>query len=560
MLETLHIRNIALIEDETLEFHPGFSVLTGETGAGKSIIIGALNFALGERVSGKDLIRSGAEKASVEAIFSYDRYIALDALLSDNEIENQDGTLILTRDLSVSGRSVCRVNGCVVPLSVLKQFGDLLIDIHGQHEHQSLLDVRTHQRMLDRFRYEKICPLLERTADAYAHARDTANALKALDMNEREREYKLDLLRHQMNEIDAAHLIPGEEDTLLQRKRVLMNAQKIIDALAFTNESFKTEDGIMDRIASSRRCLSALADIGPEYATISDRVTDAYYALEDIADSLHALFESSAFDENELEDVEQRLALIHTLKRKYSKEVEEILAYRIDIGEEYETLSDAELNRENLAKSYEKALAVYKTCAGTLSDERHSAAMELRNDLMAELAGLGMPNASFEVRFSPLEGDLPSENGTEQIEFLLSANKGESPKPLVKVASGGEVSRIMLAFKRALAASDEIPSMVFDEIDTGISGMVGNAVAKKMREISKDRQVICITHLPQIAAAADRQYHVFKTETVDRTVSGVTLLNDEERPAEIARIMGSDASDTVALEHAARLIRQSSAF
>lgn len=557
MLESLHIRNIALIEDETLEFHAGFSVLTGETGAGKSIIIGALNFVLGERVSGKELIRFGAEKASVEAVFSCDCSETIERLLKDNEIDHEDGTLILTRDLSLSGRSVCRINGYVVPLTVLKQLGDLLIDIHGQHEHQSLLDVKTHQRMLDRYRYSEIWPLLEATGEAFKRAKDASNAMKALDMNEREREYKLDLLRHQMNEIDAAHLQTEEEDLLMQRKRVLMNSQKIIDSLAFTNDAFKTEDGIMDRLSASKRSLTGLSDISSDYAALAERLEDAYYTLEDIADSVHALFETSAFDENELDEVEQRLALIHTFKRKYGKEINEILSYRESIGIEYDSLCDIEMNRDALAKAYDKKLSEYKKYAARLSLARHHAAEEMKNDLMNELSGLGMPHASFEVQFSSLEGDIPSEYGTEQIEFMLSANKGESPKPLAKVASGGEVSRIMLAFKRVLADSDEIPTMIFDEIDTGISGMVGNAVAQKMLEISRDRQVICITHLPQIAAAADCQYHVFKTETGERTVSGVSLLNEKERPAEIARIMGSDPTDSIALEHAVRMIQQS---
>lgn len=556
MLETLHIRNIALIEDETIELYPGFSVLTGETGAGKSIIIGALNFALGERVSGKELIRTGAEKASVEAVFGIESNDSVSKLLEINEIEPEDNALILTRDLSVTGRSVCRVNGCVVSLSVLKQFGDLLVDIHGQHEHQSLLDSRSHRPMLDRFGARVIEPLLLRISDCYAKAREAETALKKLDANVREREHKLDLYRHQMNEIDAARFTPDEEDSLIQRKKVLVNAQKISDALAAAKDALTGDEGVSEKMMTAKRSLASIADIGKDYETVSDSVNDAYYALEDIADSVRTLLDTSVFDENELDEVEQRLELIHALERKYGTTITEILSYRASIGVEYDSLENAEQSREALAKDYDTQLKMYKEAASDLSVARHDAAKTLKQELLMELSGLGMPHASFDVSFTPLEGDLPSETGTEQIEFLLSANKGENPKPLAKVASGGEISRIMLAFKRVLADSDKIPTMVFDEIDTGISGMIGNAVARKMQQIACDRQVICITHLPQIAAAAERQYHVFKTETDNKTVSGVRLLDATERPAEIARIMGSNPSDTVALEHAARLMNQ----
>lgn len=553
MLRTLRIRDIALIDRLTVSLEDGFTVLTGETGAGKSIIIEALNFVLGERVS-RELIRTGAQKAAVEAAFALEPDAPVHRVLEELALAAEDGEIVLSRELFSTGRSVCRVNGTLISAAALKQVGDQLVDIHGQHEHQSLLDVRRHLALLDRFAAAQTEPLLAALGERYAAAHEARRALREADMDERERAHRLDLLAYQMKEIDAAQLKSGEEEPLHEQRRLLQNAQAILDALESSAAALSGDEGALGPLSAAMRAMAGVAQYSGEYAELSDRLRDGYYAIEDISYALRDLRAAFSFDPGALEQIEDRLETIAALKRKYGADIDEILRYRASIGDEYDALQNAAQRREALTEAYGEALAAYDGLAGRLSDIRRGAAEQLSARLSAELAGLGMPHARFGVQFSRLDGEAPSARGVDGVEFLFSANRGEPLKPLSRVASGGELSRVMLALKCVFSDGDGIDTMVFDEIDAGISGQVGNAVAQKLRQIASGHQVLCITHLPQIAASAHAQFHVFKQEIDGKTVSSLTRLDEAGRCRELARIMGSRPDDPVALRHARQLL------
>lgn len=378
-------------------------------------------------------------------------------------------------------------------------------------------------------------------------------------MDERERAHRLDLLAYQIRELDAAQLQEGEEEALAEQRRVLQNAQSIMDALETGVASLSGEGGALEPLSAARRAMAGVAQYRADYADVAEKLNDGYYALEDLSYTLRDLRDAFHYDPEELNRIEERLELLSRLKRKYGADTAEMLRYRQKIGEEYELLDTFEQRRGALVQAYDEALAAYTALAQQLSAARRRAAEALRERLLPELSDLGMPHASFSVRFDRLPGDAPSAGGVDEAEFLLSANSGEPLKPLARVASGGEISRIMLAFKRVLADSDGIATLVFDEIDSGVSGQIGNAVAQKMRQIACNRQVLCITHLPQIAACAQAQYHVFKQEMDGKTVSSIVRLDDEGRCRELARIMGSRTDDPVALRHARQLLDDASA-
>ena len=553
MLRTLRIRDIALIEQLTVTFDDGFSVLTGETGAGKSIIIEALNFVLGERAS-RELIRTGAQKAAAEATFSLAADAPVRRALEELALEAEEDEIVLSRELSTAGKNACRINGTLVSTAALKQVGDLLVDIHGQHEHQSLLDVRRHLPLLDRFAATETAPLLSALAERYAEAQRAQKALREADMDERERARRLELLDYQIREIDGARLNSGEEEPLLEQRRLQQNAQTVMDALETSVFALSGDEGALGPLSEAMRAMAGVAQYHADYAAVADRLRDEYYTVEDIAYALRDLRSAFSYDPEELNRIQDRLEIIARLKRKYGADIDEILRYRAAIGEEREALEMSEQRRESLLQAYETALQAYDALAARLSDARRDAAARLSGLLLPELADLGMPHAQFDVQFSRLSGEAPSARGVDEAEFLLSANRGEPLKPLARVASGGELSRVMLAFKRVLSDSDGIDTMVFDEIDTGISGQVGNAVGRKLGQIACGHQVLCITHLPQIAARAQAQYHVFKQEMDGKTVSMLERLDESGRCRELARIMGSRPDDPVALQHAKQLL------
>ncbi len=557
MLRQLTINNVALIDQQFIEFFNGFSVMTGETGAGKSIIIEALNFVLGERAS-RELVKSGEQKAAVEAVFTVmENEPVIDTLL-EQEIEYSDGELTLYREFSLSGKTVCRANGTLINTGTLKLIGDALVDIHGQHAHQSLLDPKRHIVLLDRFAGDDALELKARVARAHKKATTAKKELAAAQFNEQERIRRCDLLKYQINEIESTNLNDGEEEELEEQRGLLQNAQAVMEGLEGASEALNGDDddngGALDTLSVALRMLDGIAQFRSDYAQLAEKLHALYYDLEDAGFTLRDYRNDFSFEPGMLDEIESRLELISTLKRKYGANIAEILNYREESIAELERIENAEEHREQLKAQYDAAKVAYEQLSDELTTLRKAAAERLSARLLPELSDLGMPHAAFEVAFERLGGEIPSASGVDGIEFLLSTNRGEPVKPLSKVASGGELSRIMLSFKSVLADLDGIPTMVFDEIDSGISGQIGTAVAVKMRQIAKNHQVLCITHLPQIAAYANYQYLVYKEEAGEKTRSSARILQQNERAAEIARIMGSGSTDPVALEHAQSLI------
>jgi DNA repair protein RecN (Recombination protein N) len=562
LLKQLSINNVALIDRQLIEFFNGFSVMTGETGAGKSIIIEALNFVLGERAS-RELVKSGEQKASVEALFVLRSDDPVYEVLSEQGIDCEEGELTIYREFTLAGKNVCRANGTMISAGVLKEIGDALVDIHGQHAHQSLLNPKKHIVLLDRFAGKDALEQKARVAEAYHKANEARRQLNAAQFNEQERARRCDLLEYQINEIDGAKLEIGEEERLEEQRGLLQNAQAVMEGLEGAGTALSGDgsesSGALDALSVCLRLLDGISRFRGEYTQLSEKLHALYYDLEDAAYTLRDYRNDFSFEPGMLDEIESRLDLISSLKRKYGKDIAEILTFREKSAKELELISTAEERREQLQQEYDTAKRAYDALAEELSELRKQAAIRLRDRILPELNDLGMPHAAFEAAFERLNGELPGANGIDGVEFLLSTNRGEPVKPLAKVASGGELSRIMLSFKSVLADLDGIPTMVFDEIDSGISGQMGTAVAVKMRQIASNRQVLCITHLPQIAAYANWQYIVYKEESGEKTRSNARLLGETERAAEIARIMSGNSTDPVALEHASRLIEAANA-
>lgn len=557
MLRRLHIKNVALIDVLDVVFHAGFHVLTGETGAGKSIIIDAVNLVLGERAS-KTLIKSGTQRASVEAAFEDWAQPEIIDILEAAGIEyDPNDALILSRELNISGKSVCRINGTLVPLNLIASASELLVDLHGQHEHQSLLSPKQHIRFLDAFAGEKAAQARKTCAEISAQYHDIQKQLNAGFMNEQERVRRIDVLSFQIKEIQAAYLTDGEEETLAAQHKRFSNAQRIMEALTQSYERLSGEgDNAQEMIAAAAKCMEQIAEIDESYAQIAEKLNDVYYSLEDIGFSLRDAKSAFEFHGEALEQVETRLDCINTLKRKYGGSIAEILHYMEQMQQELDMLTGSEEKRAALEHALQSTLQAYQTAADTLTGIRKQAAEALSVSLMEQFQDLGMQKAKISVAFSGAELKQAPANGLDQVEFLLSANAGEPLKPLSQVASGGELSRIMLAFKTVAAGIDGIPTLIFDEIDSGISGHVATAVGKKMQQLANKHQVLCVTHLPQIASMAKVHYRVEKKEEQGHTTSTLTELTLEERYIEIARIMGATQADKHAMEHAKELVQQ----
>ena len=512
MLRHLTISNIALIDKLSLDFEEGFSALTGETGAGKSILIEAVGLALGERAY-RESIRTGAQKGAVEALFTVKEGTPAAEYLLDQELYDGE-EVVLYRELYASGKSVCRINGTLVSAAELKTVGDMLVDMHGQHAHQSLLNEKTHLGLLDAFADSDGDGLLTRMLEERRSALEARAAREKLQSNLKERARRLDVIAYELKEIDGASLEPGEEEQLELRKKQLQNFAAIEENLQAAYDALYEEQGALGQIAEAKRCLGALGEYGEEYKAAAQQTEEAYYTLEDVAYTLRDALNGLSFDPNALDEIESRLFQIEQLKRKYGADIQE----------------------------------------QALSQRRKEAARRLKVAIEANLKDMGMPFASFSAGFAPVDPEALSENGVDEVAFRFSANKGEPEKPLVRVASGGEISRVMLSFKAALSHADAIDTLIFDEIDTGISGLIANAVARKMQELSRTHQLLCVTHLAQIAARADRQYYIYKETVGENTRSAVKPLAEEERPAELARIMGS-VNDPLAIQHARNLLR-----
>lgn len=541
MLLEISIKNFAIIEEISLNFENGMTVLTGETGAGKSIIIDAMNMLLGARAS-TEVIRHGADKAEIEGFFSVDSNPNLAAVLAESGISMEE-ELILRRDIFANGRSVSRINGQMVTVSTLKRLGQFLVDIHGQHDQEELMRPQLHQHILDSFGDEAFDQLKQ----SYQQIFDRYKALRrqALEKqkNEKEHQARLDLLAFQIGEIDAADLVRGEDDLLNQERQRLLNHKKIADTLTSAYLSLDNEDfSSLSQVRSSMNELLSIEDLAPEYQLISAGVSEAYYILEEVTKQLSDTIEQLDFDAGRLQDIELRLDSINSLTRKYGGGVNDVLDYYANITKEYQLLSGGDRSSDELErelKALEKQLVL---TASQLSDQRHALALELEADIKAELRELYMEKADFKVHFTRSKFNR---EGHESLEFYISTNPGEGFKPLVKVASGGELSRLMLAIKAAISKKEDKTSIVFDEVDTGVSGRVAQAIAKKIYKIGRYGQVLAISHLPQVIAIADNQYFISKESKEESTVSKAKLLTQEERIEEIAKmIAGTDVTET----------------
>ena len=550
MLQKLVVTNIALMDALTINFHEGFSALTGETGAGKSILIEAVGFVLGERAS-RESIRTGEQKASAEGWFRIKEDSPAAAFLKERELYEGEET-VLYRELNQSGRNVCRINGTLVTAGEMKKLGELLVDMHGQHAHQSLLDADTHLGLLDAFAgdAEQLQSMRSQRETALA-AREKRQKLQRA-MGERAR--RLGVIDYELKEINGVALTDGEEEALFQQRRKLQNFAQVQENLQGAYDALYGESGALGSVSEASRCLNALKEYGAEYEASAQQTEGAYYALEDVSYTLRDALRELAYDPGALEEIEGRLFLIEELKRKYGVSIAEILRYRDGLEKENQALLGGEETLAELEKQEKEAVDAFRREALALSAFRREAAQRLKTVIEKNLQDMGMAHASFTAGFTAVPCEELGENGVDAMEFLFSANRGEGEKPLVKVASGGEISRIMLAFKAALLEADAIDTLIFDEIDTGISGLIAHTVAKKMRQLSRSHQVLCVTHLAQIAAYADRQYFIHKETLGDKTVSRARELTEEERPAELARIMGS-VHDEAALEHARGLLK-----
>lgn len=555
MLQSLYLENIALIEKLGIELFPGFNVLTGETGAGKSIIIDAVNFVLGERTS-RDLIRNGAARAKVEAVFNLNEGDAAFAALDALGIEYDGNELILSRELSAAGRNACRVNGTLVPVASLKSVSDTLVDIHGQHEHQALLDAENHISYLDAYCHAESLPIIEKIDVIVSRRSELMLKRNSGFASEREREREMDMLRYQIEEIASANLEAGEEERLNAEKTVLLNAERIRTALETAHMALSgaEEGSALSAIDTARRSMRDIAALNKDYEALGDKIEELYYAAEDISFVLRDTSENVESDMQRLEEIEQRLKLISDLKRKYGRTVEDVIDFGKDAGTKLNELENAEALAAELDAKLDKLKAEYNVAADELSKVRRAAGDRLKRDVLNELKDLGMAKAMFDVALSDASGGEPRKGGRETAEFMLSANPGEPLKPLEKVASGGELSRIMLCFKSIFADNDRVPTLIFDEIDTGISGRTAAVVGEKMLGIAKKHQVICVTHLAQIAALADAHLMVRKYDDGKNTFVETRQLNEEEKVQRIAQMMDGESDSPSALTHARELI------
>ncbi len=558
MLSKLKIKNIALIEQLNISLSEGLNVLTGETGAGKSIIIDSVNLVLGERAD-RDLIRTGTQFASVEAWFcGAGEYVG--DILAEQQIEEWD-ELVLSRELSVSGKNVCRVNGTLTTLSVLKRISDRLVDIHGQHEHQSLLNEKNHMDLLDGFD-GRIDEYKKAVANAYENHSETLKRLRSLTGNDDDRQKRIDILKFQIDEITKANIARDEEQELNMQKARLNSSERIMEALNSSYDAlYRAEpQNALYSLRESAKRLESISDVDAVFEEMALRINDAYYAIEEVASKIRNEIETNYFDADSLEKIEERLYFIAGLKRKYNDPTINGVYISAAKQELYDLMQSEDIVEQLLRNEAELKAELYNRSV-QLSKIRRETAKLFSAVVVGQLSELGMNDADFSVQFDDIdviENSSFTKNGMDSPRFYISANKGEPKKPLRKVASGGEVSRIMLALKNIAANKGGIPTMIFDEIDSGISGRIAKAVAEKLVNISRKRQVICVTHLAAIASMADCHFAVQKHSDEKATRSNLLKLGYDERIAEIARLAGADTA--LSLEHAKQMIEQSDLY
>ena len=551
MLLEISIKNFAIIESISLNFEQGMTVLTGETGAGKSIIIDAMNMMLGARAT-TEVIRHGAPKAEIEGLFSIESNRALEEIFDEQGLELSD-EIIIRREILQNGRSISRVNGQMVNLSVLRTIGQQLVDIHGQHDQEELMRPHRHIQMLDEFGDASFFELKEAYQTSFDNYRQTRKQVLDIKKNQLEHKARIEMLEFQMAEIEAANLKAGEDITLNQERDRLLNHKHIADTLTnaysmLDNEEFSS----LANVRSAMNDMESLEEFDPEYREISNSLSESYYVLEDIIKRLESIIDDLDFDGNRLMQVESRLDLIHTITRKYGGSVDDVLEYFAKITDEYNLLTGNNLSSEDMEIELKKLEKNLVDLAGQVAQARHKIAKDLEAEIKQELQDLYMEKAEFQVRFS--QGKF-SREGNESVEFYISTNPGEDFKPLVKVASGGELSRLMLAIKSAFSRKEGKTSIVFDEVDTGVSGRVAQAIAQKIHKIGQNGQVLAISHLPQVIAIADYQFFIEKISNEHSTVSTVRLLTVEERIEEVAKMLAGENVTEAALNQARELLQ-----
>lgn len=551
MLLEISIKNFAIIEAISLNFEKGMTVLTGETGAGKSIIIDAMNMMLGARAT-TDVIRHGAPKAEIEGLFSVENSRLLQEIFDEQGLELGD-EIIIRREILQNGRSISRVNGQMVNLSVLRTIGQHLVDIHGQHDHEELMRPQLHIQMLDEFGDAAFWDLKETYQTSFDAYRKMRKQVLEVKKNQQEHKARIEMLEFQMAEIEAANLQAGEDLDLNQERDKLLNHKNIADTLTNAYSMLDNEDfSSLANVRSAMNDMESVEEYDPEYREISSSLSETYYVLEDISKRLEAIIEDLDFDGNRLMQVENRLDLLHTITRKYGGTVDDVLLYFAKITEKYNLLTGNNLSSEDMEAELKKLEVNLVNLAGQLASARHNLAQQLEAEIKQELQDLYMEKAQFQVRFS--KGKF-SREGNEMVEFYISTNPGEDFKPLVKVASGGELSRLMLAIKSAFSRKEGKTSIVFDEVDTGVSGRVAQAIAQKIHKIGQHGQVLAISHLPQVIAIADYQFFIEKISNDHSTVSTVRLLTVEERVEEVAKMLAGDDVTEAALTQARELLR-----
>ena len=547
MLSLLHIENIAVIESADISFDQGFNILTGETGAGKSIVIDAISAILGERAY-RDMIRTGAPRASVRAVFTD---VPEFPWFAENGVEHDPETII-QREIYLDGKNVCRVNGTLVTVSILRKLGIQLINIHGQHDSASLFDENNHLQFLDDFAVNEELRL------QYAAAYDTVAKLRreidSLTMDESEKLRRMETLRFQIEEISKAELEPGEDDALEARRKLLQNAEKLASGM---NDAVETvyggedTDGAAVLLAQAERSLARIAKYDDSIAALHDKIADLMYQVQDAAEELKDARDDLAYSSDELEQIESRLDVIHRLRRKYGASCTDILDYLERAKQELDDIEFSDDHLERLKGKLSKAEKTAWNAAKVLRENRKKTAEVLSGRILTELAQLDMPRVQFKCEFTELE---LTANGADAVAFYMSANAGEALKPLSKVASGGELARIMLAMKNVLAEQDQIATLIFDEVDTGVSGRAAQKVAEKLRSVARNKQVLCVTHLPQLAALANTHLLIAKAERDGRTYTTVTPLDIEGRKRELARIIGGTNITETTLKSAEEML------
>ena len=549
MLSLLHIENIAVIESADISFDRGFNVLTGETGAGKSIVIDAISAILGERAY-RDMIRTGASKAAVRAVFTD---VPPYSWFEENGVA-YDPETVVQREIYLDGKNVCRVNGSLVSVSILRKLGIQLINIHGQHDSASLFDEENHLAFLDAFADNQ--DLREVYAQAYGTVASLRREIDSLTMDESEKLRRMETLKYQIGEIEKANLEPGEDEALEERRKILQNAEKLSSGLEEATECLyggEDSDGAAGLLAQAEHALSRLSRFSDSFQAIHDRVADLMYQVQDAAEEVRDARDDLSYSADELEQIESRLDVIHKLRRKYGVTCEDILGYLEKAKQELDEIEFADDHLERLKGKLAKAEKSAWDCAHSLRKNRQEKAGALSQRILTELTQLDMPRVQFSCRFQEL--DL-TPNGADAVAFYMSANAGEALKPMSKVASGGELARIMLAMKNVLAEKDQVSTLIFDEVDTGVSGRAAQKVAEKLCSVASHKQVLCVTHLPQLAALADTHLLIAKSEREGRTYTSVTPLDLEGRKRELARIIGGANITETTLKSAEEMLRR----